>query len=224
MLGLIKKVGFPFYAVARTAWAFNVRYGYLKTTLTRQCQDAVGNWLPWYTYPAIEYLKQLDFSEKNVFEYGAGSSTLFWAAHAKAVYSVENDWQWVRWLRQRLPKNCTLDSPSWCAYAGSIYHDDAPHWDVVVVDGEQREACAAEARVSVKPDGLIVLDNSDWFPNAARMLRDSGFTEIDFTGFGPINFYPWTTSIFFRREFNPMPLGRQPKPGPAAIIQKPVCQ
>lgn len=71
MTGYIKKAGFPFYALLKTAWAFNVEFGFLRTTLTRKCQDAAGNWLPWYTYPAIEYLKQLDFSQKTVFEYGA---------------------------------------------------------------------------------------------------------------------------------------------------------
>ncbi len=32
--------------------------------------------IPWYTYPAIEYLLSIDLSEMDVFEYGCGNSRL----------------------------------------------------------------------------------------------------------------------------------------------------
>ena len=39
--------------------------------------DGAGNAIPLYTYPSIDYLEQLDFSESSVFEYGSGMSTLW---------------------------------------------------------------------------------------------------------------------------------------------------
>ena len=36
------------------------------------CLDKDGNPIPWYTYPAIEYLSQFDYSDKEIFEYGCG--------------------------------------------------------------------------------------------------------------------------------------------------------
>ena len=44
---------------------------------------------------------------------------------------------------------------------------------------------------------MIVLDNSDWFPETTEVLRSSlKWIQIDFHGFGPINGYTWTTTIF----------------------------
>jgi hypothetical protein len=44
---------------------------------------------------------------------------------------------------------------------------------------------------------MIILDNSDWFPETVDVLRSTlGWFELDFHGFGPINGYTWTTTIF----------------------------
>ena len=32
--------------------------------------------IPWFTYPSIQYLDQLDLSEKTIFEWGSGNSSL----------------------------------------------------------------------------------------------------------------------------------------------------
>jgi hypothetical protein len=86
----------------------NFDYGYLRSVAVEKPLDADGDPYPWYTYPALEYLKQLDFSDKTIFEYGCGHSTLFWAARAAAVVSVEHNPQWYDLVRQRIPRNCTL--------------------------------------------------------------------------------------------------------------------
>ena len=62
------------------------------------CIDKNGNPIPWYTYPAIEYLSQFDFSDKTVFEFGCAYSSVFWAERAKKVISVEDNPIWyARW-------------------------------------------------------------------------------------------------------------------------------
>jgi len=44
---------------------------------------------------------------------------------------------------------------------------------------------------------MLVLDNSDWYPKSVRFIQDNlGWMQIDFHGFGPINNYTWTTSVF----------------------------
>ena len=58
------------------------------------CEDRDGNPIPWYTYPAIEYLAQFDYSDKKIFEYGCGNSSLFWAARAESVTSIEDNPEW----------------------------------------------------------------------------------------------------------------------------------
>ena len=38
-----------------------------KTIDEKVCEDRDGNPIPWYTYPAIEYISQFDYSEKEIF-------------------------------------------------------------------------------------------------------------------------------------------------------------
>jgi hypothetical protein len=58
-------------------------------------QDDQG-YTPWYTYPAIEFLRDLLTSEHKVFEYGSGYSTAFYNKHAKECYTVEHDSEWAQ--------------------------------------------------------------------------------------------------------------------------------
>jgi len=52
-------------------------YGQFRSMQRWECIDADTKPVPWYTYPAIEYIRQLIFTDKAVFEYGSGHSTLF---------------------------------------------------------------------------------------------------------------------------------------------------
>jgi hypothetical protein len=179
--------------------------------------NAAGEPLAWYTYPAIEYLSQLDFSDCRVFEFGSGNSTLFWARRAQAVVSVEHDRSWYERLRDRVPANCTLVyEPDLERYA-RIISDFAERFDVIVVDGPARgltrARAAAAALSSLKRGGLIILDNSDWLPRSAQLLRDADLLQVDFHGFVPIAEHTQTTSLYFHRDCRLRPLGEaQPHP------------
>lgn len=61
---------------------------------------------PWYTYPAIEFLKDILNKNHMVFEYGGGYSTLFFKRYAGHVTTVEHD---KVWLDKLLQKDPTLD-------------------------------------------------------------------------------------------------------------------
>ena len=52
------------------------RYGQFETMKKWSCLDREGRPIPWYTYPAIEYLASLDLSGMKVLEYGSGNSSL----------------------------------------------------------------------------------------------------------------------------------------------------
>jgi hypothetical protein len=196
----------------------NFDYGYLRSVAMEKPLASDGDPYPWYTYPALEYLKQLDFSDKTVFEYGCGHSTLFWAARAARVVSVEHNQEWQSLVRSKLPGNCTLvHEPDSDAYAAAIARFEQ-QFDVIVVDGlvsqRTRLKCARAAIPHLRDGGMIILDNSDWLPESARVLRDAGLIEVDMTGFAPINDYTCTTSFFLHRNFAFKPLqARQPMPG-----------
>ncbi len=208
-------------AVVRSLW---FDYAHLKSVLTRSCVDATDNPVPWYTYPAIEYLKQLDFSHASVFEYGSGNSTLFWAARARRVVSVEDSAQWFDIISAKLPSHCDISlETDLGAYADALRRT-GERFDVIVVDGAARGhtrlKCSRVAVEHLRPGGMIILDNSDWLTESALLLRDSGLIEVDMSGFAPISKYTQTTSFFLHRAFAFRPrTGRQPMPGPGANTQ-----
>jgi hypothetical protein len=171
--------------------------------------DASGEPIPWYTYPAIEYLSQLDASELSVFEFGAGHSTLFWAARARRVRSVENDPAWHAKLAAQRPSNVELilreDKQG---YVGCL----AEPFDLIAIDGRWRRACARAAVAHLKEGGFLLLDNADWYPRTTAELRAGGFLQVDFSGFAPINAYTSTTSIFLRADTRLQHGFRSPRP------------
>jgi hypothetical protein len=196
-------------------------YGHLRSALTRRVSDAAGQPTPWYTYPTIEYLKGLDFTAASVFEYGAGYSTLFWAARAKSVVSVEDDEEWYGVLAPKMPPNGELLLETDLRRYVEVISRYPDGFDVIVVDGAARGLtrlkCSAAALAALRKGGLIILDNADWLPESARLLRDAGLIQVDMTGFIAISGYTQTTSLFFDREFALRPrAARQPVPGPGA--------
>jgi hypothetical protein len=196
-------------------------YGHLRSVALEKPLDSAGDPYPWYTYPAIEYLKQLDFSEKTIFEYGSGHSTLYWGSRAAQVISVEHNAQWYELVRAKLPANCSIiHEPVSDDYAAAIGRFNQ-RFDVIVIDGlvtgRTRLKCARAAVPYLRDGGMIILDNSDWLPESAHHLRGAGLIEVDMTGFAPINDYTCTTSLFLHRAFAFTSLHeRQPMPGTGA--------
>jgi precorrin-6B methylase 2 len=197
-------------------------YGHFFSTIQHSSVDKNNNPIPWYTYPTIEYLKQLDFSQKNVFEYGSGNSTIYWSKVAQSIISVESDDNWHEKISKKInDQNARLnlinDEKS---YINHIYEYNED-FDVIIIDGSfNRYECAKCAIKKLKQGGLIILDNSDWWIKTAEFLRSANLIEVDMTGFSPINGYTLTTSLFFHRDFNFKPkFKHQPEYGIGALHQ-----
>ena len=50
--------------------------------------------IPWFAYAAIDFLETFLQPHMTVCEYGSGGSTLFFAARAKSVFSIEDNPKW----------------------------------------------------------------------------------------------------------------------------------
>lgn len=193
-------------------------YALKKTMEEESCVDRNGNPIPWYTYPAIEYLLQLDFSNKRVFEFGAGNSTLFWANLSKKVVSVEDNKSWYKALKKEIPSNVDLKYKKLGKKYSNAILEEKEKFDVIVVDGRMRDKCCESAIQKIASGGLIILDNSDRvseykeYSNAIQTLKKNDIIQVDFSGFGPINDYTWTTSIFFSRDFDFKPANKEIQP------------
>jgi len=198
---------------------------YFASVRDGEFRDREKNYLPWFTYSAIEAIKNWDLSEKRVFEYGAGFSTLFWASRVREVVSVEHNRAWYEKLVGIAPPNVRLilapideiENPTdetleqFKSYAGAI--DGC--FQIIVIDGYARSRvryqCAETALPHLDANGLIILDNSDWLPASAMFLREAGLIEADFSGPVPGSNHSQTTSFFFTRQFSFPSAGRQPQ-------------
>jgi hypothetical protein len=138
--------------------------------------------LPWWTFDSADQVAAhlREHRGARVFEWGSGASTLWLAARAGSVHSVEHHAGWAAQLSPRLPENVTLrvvepevsatpTVPSaktghagldFADYVAAI-DDLAGTFDVVVIDGRAREACLARAVERLAPEGVIVFDNVD---------------------------------------------------------------
>lgn len=193
-------------------------YGFAKAAEVGFPVDKNGNALPLYTYPAIEYLSSLDFENKKIFEFGSGQSTLYWLGSGANVTSVESDEKWVKKLSEDLEKfknhHQYIYEKTDDGYINSILKFPDSYFDVIVIDGiPSRYLCAKNVISKVKKDGMVILDNSDWYPRTAAFLKENlNFIQVDFYGLRPSRDNAAVTSIFFSRESNfKTKSGKQPE-------------
>lgn len=152
---------------------------YLKTYLLSQNKYPTDVMLPWFSFRSISYLEKNVNSKMEVFEYGSGGSTLFFAPLVKSVTSVENDASWRTKLSNILTKenicnveilesNWDCNNPSADAFYNSDYIQKLDRkYDVIIIDGmcfhpkeNLRISCFEHALKFIKPNGMIVLDDS----------------------------------------------------------------
>lgn len=181
------------------------RYGQLRSIKERSCLDRMGQAIPWYTYPAIEYLSHIDFAQLSILEYGSGNSSLWWLQRCRELISIENDPEWYKTIQSlaRTGRNfCYILETTEEAY---VQQERLSTVNIVIIDGVYRSKCA-DALIAACRDKscevvMLIFDNSDWYPNSIRRLHDElDWVQVDFHGFGPINSYTWTTSIFINPQ------------------------
>jgi hypothetical protein len=202
------------------AEAVGVGYGHFRSVEEGRPVTDAGEPLPWYTYPALEYLRQLDFSAWDAFEFGGGNSSRFWSRRCRSLTTVESDRAWHATIAaDALPSHEVLLEDDPARYADAITRGDR-RYDLIVIDGRHRRACAERAHHRLLPGGMILFDNADWWPDTCAYLRGQGLMQIDFTGPGPINRYTWTTSILFRDHLAlRSSTGQQPEHGIGSLRQ-----
>lgn len=210
----LKLFGFEIVKLERASYIHNMqtqldRYGHFKSYSKKKSIDTNGNPIPWFTYPAIEYIDQLDLSDVDVLEWGSGSSSEYFQKNAKSIITIEHDKNWYESNKSSFVGNNKIIFTNLNSYIDTAYSLNKK-FDLIIVDGVQRDACMMAARRLINDGGLIILDNSDRYPKLCEIMRQRDFLQIDMHGIGPINDYGWTTSIFYSKNSNPVPKNRQP--------------
>ncbi|HEX4830136.1 MAG TPA: class I SAM-dependent methyltransferase [Trebonia sp.] len=180
---------------------------------------------PWLTPAAIGLLDRLLRPADRGAEFGSGRSTLWFAARVAALTSVEHDLRWHESVAARLadshldnveyllvPEDQPMERGGDSAYARTALAYPDASLDFALIDGHYRDHCAAYVVPKLKPGGLLIIDNVNWYlpcqsraPNSrtidlgpatgtwARVWAEVGGWRTIWTTSGV-----WDTAIFIR--------------------------
>jgi len=176
--------------------------GWFRSFREKSSVDADGNPIPWFTYPATEFLKRRIHPDMSIFEYGCGSSTLWWSKRVNEIVSVEHDEDWYIQLVEKMPENVKLHHIK-LEYNGDYskkVKEYKNRFDIAVLDGRDRINCAINSLTALKEDGILIWDNSDRkeYESGYNFLYKNGFRKIEFVGLVPITNFKSETGIFYR--------------------------
>lgn len=161
-----------------------------------------GEPIPWLNYPVMDFLQNRINMDMSVFEYGSGMSTLWWAARTKKVFSVEHDKSWYDEVKSKMPDNVNLYYEA--LEPNGSYSKKAAEcekkFDIIIIDGRERVNCSINAINALKPEGVIIWDDTDRtsYKKGYDILLENGFKRIEFIGMKPLGLTPACTSIFYR--------------------------
>ena len=172
-----------------------------------KCGEPVGNNfepLPWFTYSFIDFLTERLNNKLNIFEFGSGNSTLFFAKRIKHVTSVEHNVEWYNKLIRKIPDNVNLllsKTDSEDDYVGLIKLSKNK-FDIVFIDGIHRNECSHSAVEILSERGVIVLDDSERveYSEGMKYISNQGFKKINFWGIPPGMLIRKCTTVFYRNN------------------------
>jgi len=181
--------------------------------------------LPCYAFGAIRVIEREIRPEHRVFEYGSGSSTLWYAERCAQVVAIEHDPGWHALVSAAAPANVEArlhegqplseqersrhgrgDSEfgSWKKPELDFEHyvtaiDDYPDgwFHIISVDGRARVACLARVVDKLAPGGLLILDNSqrDRYEQALERVTARFPEATAYFGNSPFQARPQHTTI-----------------------------
>lgn len=137
---------------------------------------------PWLTREAIGLLERLVRPTDVVLEFGAGRSTRWLARRVAKMISVEDNEAWHQRVKAWLESD-GLDNAELLHHPGDLPESEGAKsqyvsmiddiadesLDMVLIDGIYRNHCAVASVPKVKPGGLVVIDNANWFlPSATH--------------------------------------------------------
>lgn len=178
--------------------------GWKKSFIEGTPQDENGNFLPWMTYPAIEFLQKTINKNHRIFEFGCGASTIFFAKNAKEVVGVETDKKWFEITKNNLSeKNLNAEMHLMEDGIDNENYENFPNnfsekFDFIIIDSIKRFPCAKNSLDFLRDGGSIILDDSqrENYKKIFDFFEKAGFKKTDFIGIEPGKLKLKNTTIF----------------------------
>ena len=176
--------------------------GWFKSYYTKQAVNRNGEPIPWCTYPFIKFIEERLKKDFDVFEYGCGNSTLWYANKVKSITSVEHDLDWYNKVSKILPENAKVIYKKLVyegEYSKAVFDEDK-QYHIIIIDGRDRVNSAKNIIKALTDDGVIIFDNTDrqQYKEGVDYLLQNNFKKIDFWGLSPVTAHENLTSVFYK--------------------------
>ena len=160
--------------------------------------------IPWTTYPFINFIETRLSTDMNLFEFGAGYSTLFYSRKIRSVIAIEHNKEWYSAIKKRIESNVKLllsADESIESYVFSIRKLNKK-FDIISIDGIHRVECLNESINHLKENGIIILDDSERveYKESMKLLLQKGFKKLDFWGMSAGYLFKKSTTIFYKAD------------------------
>ena len=178
--------------------------GWFNSFYKKESVDKNNNPIPWNTYPFLKFIESRLKKDFDVFEYGCGNSTIWYSKRINSIIAVENDEEWYKKIKVSLPENAHVvyrELKYGGEYSREVLAQDK-QFDIIIIDGRDRENSVRNSIKKLKKDGVIVFDNSELaqYQSAVKHLADNHYKQLAFWGMSPITAHYTSTSIFYRTE------------------------
>lgn len=174
------------------------KVSWVKSFISGFCQDENGDFLPWTTYQFIEFIKTKLNKEQIIFEYGSGSSTLFFAKRVKKVIALESNFDWFCFMQKKINDlelrnveliylDNALQNEKYENFAKEKSAEINEKFDLILIDSLKRFACARNSLQAIKPEGMVILDDSERknYQKIFDFFAENKLTKLDFAGIAP---------------------------------------
>jgi predicted O-methyltransferase YrrM len=156
------------------------RYVYARTRQFLYERSHPGE--PWITPEAIRMLDSMLLPSDHGLEFGSGRSTIWFAKRVCSLTSVEHSADWYAMISGQLKeqdlgnvkyilaaRNEPEERGDTSEYARTAMAFATSSLDFVLIDGAYRGHTAKYALPRIKPGGVLIIDNVNWYlPSASR--------------------------------------------------------
>jgi hypothetical protein len=159
--------------------------GYYRSAVEGRPCDRDGNEIPWMNYSFIDILNKTLNKDLSLFEYGSGSSTLYFSKYVNRVVSCEHDVEWYKKVKSSAPDNvrCIFKEHDINGKYCRAITEQNDFFDVVIVDGCDRANCVKQSVEKL---------------TEFKCLKDRGYRALTITGLKPLMKKAHSTTIFYR--------------------------
>lgn len=191
------------------------RQGWLHSFTSGLCQQEGGEMLPWMPYQLIDYLRQELKETDVIFEFGYGTSSVFFANRVQKIFSIESNASWYKnfttTAKEQMRGNITtilmsdaLDNEEYENTPLEILANkpEIKGFDWIIVDSLKRAKCAAKAIDAINRRGRILLDDAQRsnYQKIYDFMMTRGFCCQEFVGVSPGQLKSKKSWIFYKKQ------------------------